>query len=104
MNTELLVKLCRLDKKDLVQKTLKTSEEVGELAEAVLSSTGAPTCGYKEKTKQDILSEAADVIICGHSVALEADFSIEDIDSAIQHKLQKWKDKIEKDMEGITSG
>lgn len=99
----LLRDLCKLDKKDLIQKTLKTSEEVGELSEAVLSATKAPTCGYKNLTKEDILAEAADVIICAHSVALEAGFTMEDIEAAIKGKLERWQEKIQKDTTDVQS-
>lgn len=92
MNNKILqrvVKLTSLDGKDLTQRALKTSEENGELSEAVLSCTGAAE--YKKKTIQDVLEEACDVATCALSVAVESGFSIEQIEEGMHNSLDKWE-------------
>lgn len=86
--------LAKQDKKDIVQKALKTTEECGELAEAVLSSTGAPTCEYKQLTKVDVLKESVDTATCAISVAVMAGFTPEEIMVTFYEKLDAWERKI----------
>lgn len=76
------------DPKNLLERSLKTCEEAGELAAAVLSESLGD---YKKKTKHDILLEAADVVMCGVSVILEAGFSLEHLDEALAYKSDKWE-------------
>lgn len=86
--------LARLDKKDAIQKALKTSEECGELAQAVLSASRAPTCEYKGLTPQDVLEESVDTATCALSVAVMFGFSAEQIREAWNKKLDAWERKI----------
>ena len=67
-NRKLLKKLSLLDKKNLVEASLKLTEEVGEVAEAVLSCTKVHGCEYKTKTPEDIVEEVTDVIIVAMSI------------------------------------
>ena len=89
-----IFRLADLDKKDLTQKALKLCEEAGEVAQAVLSYTKAPVCGYKNKNQGDILEEVSDVIIVALSIARKLGFSKEDINTVIENKLVKWEKKI----------
>lgn len=85
-----ILELSAQETKDLTRRALKTSEEVGELAEAVLACDGPDE--YKGKTYDDVLKESADVVLCAFSVALEAGFSFNDIEGAMIAKLRKWED------------
>lgn len=67
-NSDLLKKLSLKDKKDIIRKALKLTEETGEVAEAVLSSEYSFGCEYKGKTKADVVEEVTDVIIVGFSI------------------------------------
>ena len=78
--------------KSTTQKALKLSEEVGEVAEAVLSYSDAPGCGYKGKTHKDVLEEAADVIIVAASLALDVGNKEELLDT-LSKKCNKWESK-----------
>lgn len=86
------------DKKTLAQKALKTSEECGELSEAVLKFDKAHGLEYKISENEDlsanVLQEAADVIICAASTAFCIGFTVDDLKSAIQSKVDKWESKI----------
>lgn len=85
-----------VDYRSLEQRALKTTEEVGEMCEAICSSTGAPGCEYKNKTSADVVEEAWDVVICGISVALHAvpGMTMEEHEAIITRKLDKWKRKV----------
>lgn len=89
------------DQKTPEQKALKTAEETGELAQAVLSCYGAPCCSYKEKSKDEILAEAADVIQCALSVVAksfeEEGFPKERFELMYTFKLDKWEEKQKND-------
>ena len=78
------------EKKSVIEITLKGTEELGELAEAVLSYNNVPGCSYKNKTLQDINEEACDVIIVAMSVLSKSGISKEEMKDMLNHKLDKW--------------
>ena len=92
-----VVRLSVSDRKSPVEKCLKGTEEMGELAEAVLSSSGAHACAYKGSTRDDVVKEAADVIQCAISVVAklyENEGSPEDkFREIFADKLAKWEKK-----------
>lgn len=98
MNTVQLMQkitdLSRLEDSGMVERALKTSEETGELAQAVLSYKGMHGTAYKGKTSEDVLEEVADVIMCAMSVAIAAGYSTMDIESMIAVKCEKWESKL----------
>ena len=57
VNFEELSRLTEIDKKTLLERTLKLSEEVGEVAQAMLSYSNACGCGYKKRSKEDLVEE-----------------------------------------------
>lgn len=85
----------KIEPKTLSEKVLKATEEIGELAEAVLSSNKSSGCGYKNKNKQDILEESVDLAIVAISVALEVG-TTEEITQEFEKKISKWKKNITK--------
>lgn len=82
------------DSKDLTQRGLKCSEEVGELAQAILSYTNACGCSYKKLGVDKVLEEAIDVIIVALSIVCSIDGGIENFDKEFEAKLLKWDTKI----------
>ena len=83
------------DKKSLSQKALKLAEECGELAQAVLSYCEAPGCGYKAKTKEDVVEEAWDCIITAGSIIYQVEngnVSHRSMD-VLKEKIAKWIEK-----------
>ena len=90
--------LSRKEKKDLLERTVKLQEEVGELAEAVLIHSKASGSQYKKAADKDIESEIADILL----VSLDIFFSLsKDTDllaELLMKKCQKWeKHQLKKD-------
>ena len=87
---------------NLVRRALKTSEEVGELAEAALSVTSVANA--KEKQWHDVIEEAVDVAIMGLDIAMtkpkEWDHISDEnwrlvIIGIMRQKLEKWESQID---------
>lgn len=93
MNKDLLLlveKLSQADPKTLTQKTIKASEECGELAKAVLSYVGAEGAKHKFADKQNILEEVADVMLVALSIGYNLGFSSEQIENMLLQKSTYW--------------
>jgi NTP pyrophosphatase (non-canonical NTP hydrolase) len=82
--------LSEADKKTLLQKALKTAEEVGELAKAVLPYENSPSTNHRFSDKENILEEVADVILCALSVAYNLGLDSEQIETMIGQKAEFW--------------
>lgn len=78
------------DKKNLTQKALKASEEVGELAKAVLPYENAYATTHRFVAKEKILQEAVDVILTALSVAYDIGATDEDIEEMMHRKSSHW--------------
>jgi NTP pyrophosphatase (non-canonical NTP hydrolase) len=91
---EQIEKMSKLDSKTLEQKCLKCCEEVGELAQAVLSYTKACGCDYKGLTNKDVVQECADVVIVAMSVMYQAGGTLEDFMKVFHEKMNKWQNVI----------
>jgi NTP pyrophosphatase (non-canonical NTP hydrolase) len=87
------------DKKTLSQKALKTCEEVGELAKAVLPFDSAPGTNHRFIDRDKILEEIADVYLTNISIAYSLDFTDEEIYDMIQKKAMKWQEIQSKESE-----
>lgn len=84
--------LTKSDEKNLSQKALKTSEEVGELAKVVLPYDNAFATTHRFVSKARILEECADVYLCIKSIAYDLDFSDEEFENMVNHKMKVWAD------------
>jgi NTP pyrophosphatase (non-canonical NTP hydrolase) len=80
------------DKKTLSQKALKTCEEVGELAKAILPFDSAPGTNHRFIDRDNILEEIADVYLTNISIAYSLNFTDEEITEMIQKKAVKWQE------------
>lgn len=93
-----IFELTRADPKSLQERTLKLSEEAGELAEAVLSVTGAPGSAYKQLEMKDVQEEAVDAALVALSVLAQACGSLEifedELDRLLADKIAKWQAKL----------
>lgn len=78
------------EKKSLLQRSLKLSEETGELAQAVLSYEKAPGCAHKNKTAADVAEEAIDVAQVALSIALMF-LDSAGVEEVMDRKLAKWE-------------
>lgn len=88
---EYIKELSLHDKKTLTQKTLKLSEEVGELSKVVLPYEGAYATNHRVYHKNKILEEVADVILVAKSIAYSTGFSDDELSSMMFDKAQKWQ-------------
>lgn len=90
--------LTRKDPKSLQERALKLVEEAGELAQAVLSATGAPGSAYKGHDLADVREEAADAAIVALSILAQASESREDFEAELNRlmadKCAKWQEKL----------
>lgn len=78
------------DTKSLTATTLKTAEELGELAKVVLPYENNFATTHRFVTSNKILEEAVDVLLCAISVAYKINASDEDIRDMIIAKCNKW--------------
>lgn len=88
--------LTQQDPKSLQERTLKLGEEAGELAQAVLSATGASGSTYKGLSLADVREEAVDAAIVALSILAqtcenEAQFQSE-MAQLFENKCAKWRD------------
>lgn len=93
MNKELLSFIRTLsdaDTKTLTQKALKTVEEVGELAKAVLPYENAAGTLHRFVNRRQILENAVDVILCGLSITHDLKYSDAEIEDMMVEKSKKW--------------
>ncbi|WP_316862243.1 MazG-like family protein [uncultured Cohaesibacter sp.] len=92
---ETIFELTGKDPKSLQQRALKLSEEAGEVAQAVLSATGAPGSSYKAMTLEDVREEAVDAAIVALAILAQASESEEaylvELDRLVAEKCNKWK-------------
>jgi NTP pyrophosphatase (non-canonical NTP hydrolase) len=87
--------LSQRDTKTLIQKTLKTTEELGELAKKVLPFENAFATNHRIVTKANILEEVADTMLCLLSIASDISASDEDIEAMMFRKAAVWAEKQE---------
>lgn len=80
------------DKKNLNEKVLKTTEEVGDLAKKVLPFSGAYGTRHRFTDQLGILEETADVMLCVLSIAYDLGFDDEQIVAMLYKKANKWAD------------
>lgn len=71
----------------------KTTEELGELAAAVLAFTGQPN--VSASADDNVLEEATDLLICALDIAYKAGHTPAQIETMAEVKLQKWIRKIQ---------
>lgn len=93
MNKDLLnfiAELSRRDPKTLTAKVLKTTEETGELAKAVLAYTAADGSKHKFADKQKVLEEVVDTMLGALSVAYNLEFTHEQVENMLYQKASYW--------------
>ncbi|MBO6510032.1 MAG: MazG-like family protein [Roseibium sp.] len=93
-----IYELTQADPKTLQERALKLAEEAGELAQAVLSATGAPGSAYKNHTLEDVREEAADAAIVALSVLAQASADADEFEREVKRlmaeKCAKWQEKL----------
>lgn len=84
--------LTETDEKNLCQKTLKLTEEVGELAKVILPYENAFATTHRFVDRERILEELADVFLCQMSLVYDMGFDDEDFERMVNHKMKFWAD------------
>jgi NTP pyrophosphatase (non-canonical NTP hydrolase) len=74
-----------------IQLTVKMMEELGELAEAMLSYSNITGSEYKNKSIDHVKEETMDVIIVGFALAAKLGMTTQEIKDIIDIKLVKWQ-------------
>jgi NTP pyrophosphatase (non-canonical NTP hydrolase) len=87
---EYIKKLSENDRKTLSQKALKACEEVGELAKTVLPYDEAHGTNHRFVSKEEILEESADTILCALSIVYSLGITHEELEDMITFKAGKW--------------
>lgn len=93
MNKDVLDTIKQLtstDEKSLSQKALKLGEEYGELAKAVLPYDNGFATTHRFITKQKILEEVADIMLCALSIGYELGFDDNDLSEMMKDKSVYW--------------
>lgn len=80
----------KYEKKTIIEMALKGSEEMGELAEAILSYQNVPGCSYKKLTKDDVTEEACDVLIVVLAILSRTKISQDKVKEIMNNKIDKW--------------
>ena len=85
-------RLTAADPKSLEQRLLKATEELGELAQAVLAKSGASGCAYKASTAADVQEETADLLLVVLSLVVQV--GEDEVFAKMATKAQKWEEKL----------
>jgi len=93
MNQELLkfIKdLSEKDSKNLTGKGFKATEELGELAKAILPYESASGTLHRFVHRRQILENAIDLMLCAYSIAYDLKYTDQDIEDMLKEKSIKW--------------
>jgi hypothetical protein len=94
MNKDLLTFIKELslnDKKSLMGKACKITEENGELSRAILPFESADGTHHRFVEKNKILEECMDIILAAISIPYSLGYTNEDIEDMILKKATKWQ-------------
>lgn len=86
-----LKQLSARDTKSLLERHVKASEELGELARAILPFAGAAGTMHRFVTRNQIAEELADTLLCLYSIAQSAGISDDHLVDMVERKAQKWQ-------------
>ncbi len=86
-----ITQLSLRDTKTLSQKGLKASEEVGELARAILPLEGAHGTNHRLPSTDKVVEECADMILVAYSIAASLGLTIEDFAKVLARKADYWE-------------
>lgn len=100
MNQKLYNLICevsRLENKTVIERTVKLSEEVGELSAEILKLHGLKgTNDTVRELKQHVKKECIDVILVTLSILKKYDTDYEEFEEIYMEKLEKWSKRIKK--------
>lgn len=88
-----IARLSKEDLKTLSQKITKTVTEVGELASVGLALESAHGVTPSIASREMVLEECCDVMLCAASIPLSMGFSMVEIEEMLHAKVAKWSMK-----------
>jgi NTP pyrophosphatase (non-canonical NTP hydrolase) len=91
LDIELIYRLSMSEKKKLLERFAKLSEENGELAQEILIASNAFGSQHKKAGKDGIVGEAVDVILVALSIFFCAGGSPEELAEIAKQKCAKWE-------------
>ncbi len=96
IDLDVIKALTKLDKKNLIERSLKLSEECGEVAEAVLAMSNCGGSEYKVKDKNDVIEECLDTMMIALSLITTVEPKINEtvLECMFDTKMQKWEEKM----------
>jgi hypothetical protein len=80
------------DKKSLIEKVVKASEEVGELSKVTLPYNNSHGTLHRFVTKHALLEEVADIMVVALSIAYDLGYSDSDIAEEMYDKTLYWNE------------
>ena len=94
---ERILKMSTKETKTCEQRFMKLNEEVGELAEAILQSTGLKRSDKDNaEMREHILEETCDALNVLYSIASWHGFTKSQIEEMMHKKLDKWEGQLKK--------
>lgn len=79
------------EKKTIMERFVKLSEECGELAQELLISAKASGSHYKSQSEDGILGEAVDITLVALSIFFCAGGSEDELATIAKEKCAKWQ-------------
>jgi len=101
---EYIKQLSLNDKKSLIEKTLKLSEEVGELAKVVLPYGGAYATNHRVVNKRKLLEEVVDIHLVNQSIMYDLGFTESDFNDLLVEKALVWNSLQVKEDRALANG
>ena len=82
-----------IDHKSLIERCAKGTEELGELAQAILSYEGVSGCDYKNYGIDHVKEEAVDLLLVAASIFSQAGGTEPELKDLMKFKMKKWETK-----------
>lgn len=91
--------ISKLDKKNLLERLGKGTEELGEMAQAILSYSNTSGCGYKNLGKDKVIEETVDLLLVVYSILSDMECTEQEIKELANAKMNKWESKVREQKE-----
>jgi hypothetical protein len=87
---KVIASLTESDEKSLSSMALKATEELGELAKAILPFESAYATNHRFVSSKKILEECVDTYLCLKSITYRLGYNTDDFNEMMKTKLEKW--------------
>lgn len=79
-----------IDRKTPIQAAAKLTEEIGELMREILIIDKTPGCTYRESSREKLIEESADVMLCLLAVMYKLGVKPDEMAIEMMRKSEKW--------------